>query len=326
MGYAMRSVSAHPLVFEENHNLTHKLAIVIPTKDRRKDLRMMLESLNIQSERPAQVIVVDGSEQEVRDVVESFPDLPIEYVRVFPPSLAKQRNAGMARLRDDITLAGYLDDDVVLEPDAIANMLSFWEAADKTWGGAAFNIVNAEAPRGVWVKRWFGLDADRRGAVLPSGWTTAPGSPRADLEVDWLCGGATVWRRDIIDGYEYDEWFQGMGFLEDVDYSFNIREKYRLMVVSSARLVHNSPPIKPDRHFLLGRYQIINRVYFVRKYRRRGLSVLRTWTAIFAMVMMHLAQAVVLRERSHLNRAFGNLVGIFAELSGRQERINGFLK
>src|SRR5207245_4038743 len=139
---------------------------------------------------------------------------------------------------------------------------------------------------------------------------TAPGSPHADLEVDWLCGGVTIWRRDIINHYAYDEWFQGMGFLEDVDYSFNVHEKYRLMVVSSARLVHNSPPVRPDRHFLLGRYQVINRLYFVRKYKRRGLSVTRGWAAILAMMMMHLAQAVISLERTHLNRAVGNLLGI----------------
>jgi glycosyltransferase involved in cell wall biosynthesis len=304
----------------------HKLALVIPTKDRPDDLRRMLGSVDKQSVRPAQLIVVDGSNPDVRHVVDSFPGLEIEYVRVFPPSLAKQRNAGMARLRHDISMAGYLDDDVVLEPEAIETVLAFWETADANIGGVSFNIVNAEEPRGLWVKSLFGLDGYRRGAVLPSGWTTAPGSPRADLEVDWLCGGATIWRRDIIDHYTYDEWFQGMGFLEDVDYSFNIREKYRLMVVSLARLVHNSPPIKPDRHFLLGRYQIINRLYFVRKYRRRGLSVIRAWIAIVAMIMMHLAQAVILLERAHLNHAFGNLVGVFAELRGRQERISGFLK
>ncbi len=162
--------------------------------------------------------------------------------------------------------------------------------------------------------------------MLPSGWTTAHGSPRVDLETDWLCGGATIWRREIIDRYTYDEWFQGMGFLEDVDYSYHVHEKYRLMVVSSARLVHNSPPIRPDRHFLLGKYQIINRLYFVRKYRRLGLSVTRAWGAIVAMVMMHLAQAAIFLDRSHLNRAIGNFAGIVSELSGRQERISGFLK
>ena len=299
---------------------------MIPTKDRPNDLRLMLQSVEKQAVRPAQLIVVDGSQPDVRHVTDSFGGLAIDYVRVFPPSLAKQRNAGMARLAKDITLAGYLDDDVVLEPDALENMLTFWEKADQTWGGASFNIVNAPDSKGVWVKTVFGLDNDRRGVVLPSGWTTAHGSPRADLEVDWLCGGATIWRRDIIERYTYDEWFQGMGFLEDVDYSYHIHEKYRLAVVSSAQVVHNSPPVRPDRHFLLGKYQIINRLYFVRKYRRVGLSVARAWVAIFAMVMMHLAQAAILLERSHLNRAIGNFAGIFAELSGRQERISGFLK
>src|SRR5712691_8256306 len=102
-----------------------KLAFVVPTKDRPDDLRRMLASLRAQTRPPDQLIVVDGSDPDVHDVVAEFSDLKADYVRVFPPSLARQRNAGMQQLRTDIALAGYLDDDVVLEPDAIEKMLAY---------------------------------------------------------------------------------------------------------------------------------------------------------------------------------------------------------
>src|SRR5688572_20033463 len=88
----------------------HKLAIVVPTKDRPVELRRMLESVAAQTRRPEQVIVVDGSAPDIRAVVDGFPELAIDYVRVYPPSLSRQRNAGMRVVRGDITLAGYLDD------------------------------------------------------------------------------------------------------------------------------------------------------------------------------------------------------------------------
>src|SRR5438045_4134033 len=97
----------------------NKLAFVVPTKDRPHDLRRMLASLNAQTRMPEQIIVVDGSKPDVQHVTAEFPALSIDYIRVYPPSLAAQRNAGMQRLRNDITLAGYLDDDVVLEADAV---------------------------------------------------------------------------------------------------------------------------------------------------------------------------------------------------------------
>ena len=72
----------------------HRIAFVVPTKDRPEDLRRMLASLAAQSRKADQIVVVDGSEPPVRHVVEEFPGIGIEYVRVFPPSLAQQRNGG----------------------------------------------------------------------------------------------------------------------------------------------------------------------------------------------------------------------------------------
>src|SRR4029453_15723924 len=131
----------------------HRIAFVVPTKDRPEDLRKMLASLAAQTRRPDQGIVVDGSDPPVREVGEQASALGAEYVREFPPSLARQRNAGMARLRGDITLAGYLDDDIVLEPDAVQRMLEFWQNAGADTGGAAFTITNNPQPRAMRLKQ-----------------------------------------------------------------------------------------------------------------------------------------------------------------------------
>jgi GT2 family glycosyltransferase len=304
----------------------NKVAFVVPTKDRPDDLRRMLASLEAQTRLPDQVIVVDGSDPDIRHVVEAFPRLGIDYVRVFPPSLAKQRNAGMLKLRADVTLAGYLDDDVVLETDAIEKMLEYWDRAGSDLGGTVFNITNTPPPNWVRVKGLFGLDHPVAGRVLPTGCTSILGNQITDIDVDWLCGGATVWRREVVERYPYDEWFQGTGYLEDVDYSFRVRGRYRLALVAAARLAHYSPPYRKDRHVLLGRWQIINRMYFVRKHRARGLSVPRAWLASFALLGMHIAQAAFRLDRDSLNRARGNLAGMLDEILGRARRVGGFLK
>lgn len=272
------------------------------------------------------MIVVDGSEQEVRDVVESFPDLAVDYVRVFPPSLSKQRNAGMARLRSDITLAGYIDDDIVLESDAVERMVAFWGSASPNVGGASFNITNSPVPRWGKLRHLLGFAAGKPGAVLPSGIAIAPGYVAADLETGWLTGGATIWRREVIDRYSYDEWFIGMGYLEDLDYSYNVRMKYRLMIVAGAKIVHNTPPMRKDRYYLLGKWQIVNRMYLVRKYRKSGLSVPKAWAMSFALMALQGVQGVLRADRTYWDRARGNFSGIMAELAGRKERLGGFLK
>lgn len=304
----------------------NKLAFVVPTKDRPDELRRMLASLQVQSRRPDQMIVVDGSNPDIRHVVAEFPDLGIDYVRVYPPSLARQRNAGMQKLRADITLAGYLDDDVVLEPDATEKMLAYWESAAGNLGGTIFNITNTSPPNWVRIKSLFWLDDPVPGKVLPSGCTSILGNQQTDIETDWLCGGATVWKREVIDRFPYDEWFQGTGYLEDVDYSFNVRGKYRLALVAGARLAHYSPPVRADRHFLLGRWQITNRLYLVRKYRSRGLSLGKAWIASFALLGLNLAQALLRSDNNSFHRARGNAAGILDEMLGRTRSVGGFLK
>jgi glycosyltransferase involved in cell wall biosynthesis len=304
----------------------HALALVVPTKDRPEDMRTLMQSLRQQTRKADQLIVVDGSDPDIRRVIDEFPDLQIDYVRVFPPSLSKQRNAGMARLNRAITLAGYLDDDIVLEPDAIESMLGFWESADDDIGGASFNIVNAPMPNKVFVKRWFGIEDRVPGKLLKSGCPTTLGPQDRNIETDWLCGGATVWRRSIVESYKYDEWFVGTGFMEDVDFSFKVKERYRLFLISSARLAHYMSPVRPERQYLLGMWQILNRMYLVRKYRHRGLSVWRAWVAHIGLLMLNVGQAMLKGDIEYLSRARGNFAGILILLRGETRQVGGFLK
>jgi len=302
------------------------LAFVIPTKDRGEDLRRMLRSLVAQTRLPDQVIVVDGSGVEVSWCVAEFSELKIDYVRLLPPSLSAQRNAGMAVLRPEITHAGYLDDDVVLELDAVYEMASFWRTADTDIGGAAFNVVNdaGSVPTAL-MHRLSGWGVGI-GSVAPSGLVCEVGRVNNDIESDWLCGGATVWRREVIESYSYDNWFQGTGFMEDVDYSYGVRERYRLFVLAGARFAHFTPPVRPDRQFLFGKWQVVNRMYIVRKYRHRGLSLHKAWGVSLILVVANSVRGIFNRQPGLWDRSMGNLAGIVSELRGGSEQIGGFLK
>ncbi len=286
----------------------------------------MLTSLRAQSRRPDQIVVVDGSEKPVEGVVASFGDMAVEYVRCIPPSLARQRNAGMAKLGPQISVAGYLDDDVVLEPDAIERMNAFWESAPSDIGGAAFNIVNNPVPKVMFLKQLFGIDSRKPGRVLASGFPSSIPPQTTRIETDWLFGGATLWRRHVINEFTYDEWFIGTGFMEDIEYSFNVRGRYRLVLVAEARLVHRSHPVRPDRQYLLGWWQVVNRMYFVSKYRQRGMSIACAWWATVGLIVLNTLAAIWRRSPQHWNRARGNVAGLFALLTGRSAQIGGHLK
>ncbi len=293
----------------------HKLSIIVPTKDHPDDLRRLLLSLSAQTVFPDEVIVVDGGSNPVEAVVREKWPFVTAYERVYPPWLAKQQNAGIRRVSRLSTLVAFVDDDIVLAHDALVAMISFWGQADKDVGGAAFNLINNTGrPRYVWLKSLFGMDSKTRGILLRSGYNTKIGAVDQTTEVQWLYSGATVWRREILDVFHFDEWFEGPGHIYEVEFCFRIGERYRMVVVANAR----AEEISPTRSWndqLLGRWQILNRLYFVYKHRgKRGLSLALCWLALTCQFLVNLSRAVFDMDRRYLRRAIGNGTGFIDAL------------
>jgi GT2 family glycosyltransferase len=284
----------------------------------------MLASVESQSCLPDQIIIVDGGDTTVDDVVGEFPNLNLQYLRVYPPSLSKQRNAGMAAIDPFITLAGYLDDDMVLEPGAIEAMLTFLEEAPEDVGGARFNIITDRFPRAIWLTSLFLIDSRKRGIILRSGYSSTIGPVAGNKYVRWSSGGATVWRRKVIEDFAYDEWFAGTGYLEDIDYSYRVGMKYKLVVVADARVQHLSYPVRKDRNYLLGKWQAVNRMYLVKKH--EDFSVPLYYWSMLGQFLFHLGAGIWKRDSGYLRRAWGNLVGLWYVVQGRIERIQGQFK
>jgi glycosyltransferase involved in cell wall biosynthesis len=289
------------------------IAYVVPTKDRPDDLRKLLESLKKQTVQAAQIVIVDGSETTMEALLLEYPALPLTYVRIFPPSLARQRNAGMAALQPDIAVAGYLDDDLELEPLATERMQAFWAATGLDTGGAAFTIVNQpkRGRLGALISDFFLLNGSAQGKVLSSGFGTSILPRDRTEQTEWLYGGATLWRREVIDAFQYDEWYIGHGYLEDLDYSYRVAQEHRLFVVAEAHCWHWPKPVRLEQNFALGRQQILNRIYFTRKFHHFSRIAL-LW-AMFGQSVRNLIEPLQTRDRSGWIRFRGNLQG-YADL------------
>lgn len=303
---------------------SNRLAFIVPTKDHPEPLRRMLGSLASQSCLPHQLIVVDGSDPPIEHIVQEFPSLGIEYIREFPPSLSRQRNVGIAAVKETINLAGYLDDDLVLEPGCIEAVMQFWESATPDVGGVRFNIISDPMPKATWIKSLFMADSHDRGRVLPSGHVSMIGPVSQDKYVDWLSGGATVWRIQVVEEFAYDEWFEGTGYLEDVEYSYRVHKEYKLMVVSDAKVQHFSSPVRREMNYTLGKWQIINRMYFVNK--NPEFSRPLVYWALLGDMVLNAGTSLWKRDWGLLMRAWGNCAGVLILATGRSQKIGGVYK
>ena len=129
------------------------VTVLVPTLNRPAKLACLFDSLAGQTERVGRVILVDGAES-AQAVAANFCDrIPVEYFRCVPPSQIRQRNHGLQQLRESDRLVLLLDDDMVLEPDAVKEMIRFWNMVEPETAGVCFNIVNGQAERRTVLRR-----------------------------------------------------------------------------------------------------------------------------------------------------------------------------
>ena len=300
----------------KNHP-ANKLAIVIATKDRPVEVKRLLRSIKGQSLQPSQIVLVDGSDDPVEDVVTQIPGISVKYVRVYPPALTKQKNVGVTAVDQDINLIGFVDDDVVFADGAIEAMMSFWEGAPENQGGASFNLTDYDLHKswlGSLPKRLFFIDDREFGRVLRSGFNTPIWDTKEDRASGWLGGGYTVWRKQVFDQWKFSEWFTGSGLWEDVFFSHRVAKHYRLSVVAGAGAKPLEVPLTNRQQVRVGRTQVVNWVYFVKS--NQDLSIAMCLWACIGRTTINLAKGLVKREPGLIFRSLGNSIGLAAAILG----------
>lgn len=285
------------------------VAFIIPTKDRPRKIKNLLVSIAEQSVMCGRLIVVDGG-KSVKDIVMSFLDrLPVEYYECYPPGQIKQRNMAISLLDNRTPLVGFLDDDIVLEDGALSVVINFWNECEINTAGVSFNIFNQPKHRTSWIKVLLNLSAFEQGRVLRSGMTT-PNSPvDGDIKSQWLCGGATIWRKAILYEFKHNEISSRWAIGEDLIFSYPIGKKYPLHVCAKAKVRHEHEMdyVPNKRHRFHGCVQTLWLIYFVESNGDLSRSLF-LWTLLLRITGKLLIGILTFRV-AHLEFAFGQIEG-----------------
>ncbi len=290
-----------------------RIAFVVATKDRPEELRRLWQSLLAQSRIPDEVVVIDAGARPSSLSEGEGPRPGLRFIRTAIASASRQRNIGLDAIIRDVDLVGFLDDDAVLEADAVEEMLRFWSLAGADVAGAAFNMTNHPPLDWPFLKRLplverLGLYSGRGGAVTVSGFQTMIGPVDSTVWTDWLPSGASVWRHEVFSRVRFDEWFAGYSYLEDLDFSYRVGRTARLAVVAPARYRHLPASGGRGSGYAFGVREVLNRTHFVQKH--SALSLARCRAALGFRLLMSLAFAVREQDPSYAARAFGNAVGL----------------
>lgn len=290
------------------------LAFIVPTKDRPAQLEKLLESLAKQTQGCGRIVVVDGGES-VEHVIADFQGrLAIDYIHCPVPGQIKQRNMGIGMLGTKYKLLGFLDDDLVLEPDALGKMVKFWNQVEDNTAGVGFNITNVTPFRHSRILNLFFMGSETPGRVLKSGYNVSIGHVPADVRTQWLGGGYTVWRSDIIEQFPQDLLNTRWAIGEDLRFSYPIGKRYPLYLCADARVRHEhvfdqAPPGKV--HLYRGRKSVISQFYFVQLNAKDFSRIACLWM-LLGKCTFRFASACLTWNRHSLYQAVGEMSGFLA--------------
>ncbi len=293
----------------------HRASVIVPTYNRPKELGDCLASLLAQTVAPLEVIVVDDGALPDHPLEREFRDAGIGYVflKKDRPGLTESRNAGIAVARGEVIC--FLDDDVILFPDYLEQILSVYESREGFVAGVGGLEDNKPPMRPRdYIKRLFELPfmswGLREGRVLPTGFCTQFGeSPfplREVTRVDFLLGGVSSFNRDVFKEFSFTGRYREFGLGEDKDFTVAVSRRHPLYLNPRARLVHlEAAAMRPQdrrwaRMFLLGTYMLF------RRHKYRGWwSWPLFWYGVLGHVLARLIALAVFPNRGKLEKLKG---------------------
>ena len=318
------------------------LSLIVCTYRRPEAVRSLLQSLDVQTAPPDEILIIDGSEDTetetaVRQIGSSGRSAGVSYFRVPPEhrGLTRQRNYGIARAKADIV--AFLDDDTVPE-------VAYFEEIRRCFlrhpeaGGVGGYIAGTRWRRvdpgtrlrlgmfrcGDWERRedyrWrmrklLHLDGDSS-----PGWMPRSGHGRSvtflppdgeDHEVEFMFGGASAWRRAVLERHKFSTFFQGYGLYEDLSFSLQVSRKAPLFVCTAARLSHRHDAGGRPNSFRYGQMVVRNGWYVWRQRwpQPSARDRLRWWSITLLLTLCRLVDARHDGLRRGIEEALGRIVG-----------------
>lgn len=217
-------------------------SIVIPTKNRPKELATFFDSLLAQTRLPDQVIIIDQSsidqviEKDVT-ILAKKAAIPLNYIHDENiQGLVMAKAAAIQYNKCDYI--SFFDDDIVHEPDYLE---AIEEALINYPEMIGVNGVIINAPKEGLLRRLifrlthFGLYKDNRQSVIRS-LTPNTVLPQA---VDALSGGLSTWRKEVFETVSFDTKNKFHAY-EDKEFSIRIERAFpkQMFIVPSAKLYH----------------------------------------------------------------------------------------
>jgi GT2 family glycosyltransferase len=285
------------------------LTVVIPTRNRNKELVSLLEYLKSQV-IVNEIIVVDSSDEKKFKTGDS--DNNIKYIYTEIRSAAIQRNIGISTINEKCDYVAFLDDDVLPPQNYFSKLIDSIKITNAI--GVSGIAVNKKKEISIkqnyltnFIRNFFMLDSSKKGVVLKSGVNTSIDSSASNKELvrtEWLIGCA-IWDYQRVKNFRFNEKFYGQSLGEDVLFSMRANQYGQLYVNTKVILNHYESIIGRPNQFIFYRMWVNNRFYIVKELVNTRTSMYFHWCN-FGKILILLVRSFKAPKNSVLG-----LAGIF---------------
>jgi len=115
-----------------------------------------------------------------------------------------------------------------------------------------------------------------------------------------------VWRKEVFQEFKFDEWFSGYALFEDIDFSYSVSKKYKIVIVADAQLEHLNKLERMNFSTSFGKAQVLNRLYFAKK---NNLSIFLCSWSLSGLFLNNIIKALSGADLRYIYRAKGNFIG-----------------
>lgn len=322
-----------------------KFSLIICTFQRPQSLLKLLQSILNQTLYPDEIIIVDGSTDNLTmDVLNETKFLNLLYYKVdsYQRGLTKQRNYGIAKVQDASEIVCFLDDDTILEtnyfeeiiktyhffPDALG--VGGYICNEIHWTKVALSYTakitefyfdgwkRKDGSRFVWRKK-LGLDSNCLPGFLPDfshGRSIGFLPPSGKVyQVEQLMGGVSSFKRSIFQQFQFSTYFEGYGLYEDADFTLRVSKTGKLYINTAAQLEHHHDVSGRPNQYQYGKMVVRNGWYVWRvKNPNPSFEAKWKWNAITLLLMMiRLSNVITTSKRKEaLTESLGRIIGFFS--------------
>ena len=295
-------------------------AILIPTRNRPKELSILLRSIQKSTRLPEKVVVI-ASGQNVAHILDEFSkSLEITYLHTEVTGQIAQKRLGVELVSREVEWCLFLDDDLILEETAIDLALSAarsYEKKDIIGIGLSLPPLSRALNASKVNKKLLGLfklSSSRPGEVLSSGHATSYLQETSVTETQWL-NGASMWKLEHAKNYGIDLPSTPYAACEDLIFSYPLSKQGTLIYVPESKLRFQESQLSDFDSLEVLRAASYWRYYFISK--NQGLSfrwfflgqIIRSLYAIKKAKVKRLGLLLELL-RLHFNLVLNHFAGV----------------